>query len=77
MSAPAWYDPRHNGQGHWKPTPKPSKVRTVLDIAVFTIALTGFLVLMAGLYVVARTGLCAVYDDGLRNCPGYVAEQSR
>lgn len=77
MSAPAWYDPRHDGRGHWKPTAEASKVTTVLDVAVFTIAITIFLVLMSGLYVVARTGLCAVYDDTLRNCPGYVAEQSR
>lgn len=71
MSSAPWYDPRHQGQGHWKPTPKPSKVAAVLDVAVFTIALTAALVLLAGLYVVARNGLCAVYDDALRNCPGY------
>jgi hypothetical protein len=52
-------------------------VAAALDVAVFTIALTLFLTLLAGLYVVARTGLCAVYDDALRNCPGYVAELSR
>jgi hypothetical protein len=72
MSAP-WYDPRHDGQGHWRPTPKPSKVAAIVDLLVFTLALTIFFVLMAGLYVVARNGLCAVYDNGLRNCPGYHA----
>lgn len=74
--AAPWYSPRHDGQGHWKPTPRANPVATVVDVAVFTIALTLALTVLIALVAIGRTAMCSAYDNAISYCPGYTPTTS-
>jgi hypothetical protein len=76
MPAP-WFDPRHNGRGHWEPTPKPDRVAEAVDLIVFVLFLTIALTVFLGVVALGRAAMCSAYDNGLRYCPGYSADGAR